>query len=65
VRQTIGHEVGRGVSIGHRFPSQYPPGSLSVMVTGYVTVSGNINDPAWTHIPPTYDMTDEGQIQVR
>jgi len=64
-RQTIGHEVGHGVNIVHRFPSQYPPGTLSVMVTGYFTVTSNINDPAWNNIPHTYDTTDKGQIQVR
>ncbi len=64
-RQTIGHEVGHGVNIVHRFPSQYPPGPLSVMVTGYFMVTSNINDPAWNNIPHNYDATDEQQIQVR
>jgi len=64
-RQTIGHEVGHGVNIVHRFPSQYPPGPLSVMVTGYFMVTSNINDPAWNNIPHNYDATDEQQIRVR
>lgn len=64
-RQTIGHEVGHGVSINHRTVQQYPPGQLSVMVTGYFSQTTNVNDPAWNNIPHNYDATDQQQIQVR
>jgi hypothetical protein len=76
--QTLAHEIGHGVFIAHwrkqvsnpavdcpdAGPLQ-PDRAPTIMISCWLQMTTDINDPRWNNIPHVYDTTDKNQLRIK